>query len=58
MVININKIIEALFEEYPEIRYTAIYKDGNLVYRQKEQVEESSSSDYLHRKKIKFKLLT
>ena len=39
------KIIASLFDEFPEIRYVAIYIENDLVYRQKEKTPDSSSAD-------------
>lgn len=38
-------LIEALFTAFPEIRYVALYIDDELVYKQKEQATNSSSSE-------------
>ena len=40
-----NKIIDELFTSFIEIRYVAIYIDNDLVYKQKQQTSDSSSSD-------------
>lgn len=39
-----HKIIEALFSHFTEIRYVAIYTENELVFRQKEKTQDSSSS--------------
>ena len=40
-----NKIIDDLFTSFLDIRYVAIYTDNELVYKQKQQTLDSSSSD-------------
>ncbi len=42
---NKEDIINALFEEFTDIRYVALYSDGNLVFKQKEVTSDSSSGD-------------
>jgi hypothetical protein len=39
------EIIEDLFDTFYDIRYVAIYTDNELVYKQKQQITDSSSSD-------------
>jgi hypothetical protein len=40
-----NKIIDELFTSFIDIRYVAIYTNNELVYKQKQQTLDSSSSD-------------
>ena len=40
-----NEIIDELFNSFPDIRYVAIYSDNELIYKQKQQTLDSSSSD-------------
>lgn len=42
---NKENIINALFEEFLEIRYVALYLDGELIFRQKNSTANSSSGD-------------
>ena len=39
------EIIENLFNYFSEIRYVAIYKEGELVFKQKEQTLDGSSGE-------------
>ena len=39
------RIIEGLFGSFCEVRYVAVYADGELTFRQREQIAGSSSSD-------------
>jgi len=38
-------VIDSLFQAFKEIRYVAIYKDQELIFKQKHQNSDSSSSD-------------
>lgn len=40
-----NQIIQDLFDSFADIRYVAVYKDNELIFRQKQQSSDSSSSD-------------
>ncbi len=40
-----SKIIDELFTSFSDIRYVAKYTDNDLVYKQKQQTSDSSSSD-------------
>jgi hypothetical protein len=40
-----NKIIDDLFNIFSDIRYIAIYSNNELIYKQKQQISDSSSSD-------------
>lgn len=42
---NKDEIIADLFNSFIDIRYVAIYIDNELVYKQKQQTLDSSSSD-------------
>ena len=42
---NKNQIINDLFNFSVDIRYVAIYKDNELIFEQKQQTYDSSSSD-------------
>jgi len=39
------RIIEDLFGSFSEVRYVAVYADGVLTFRQREQIAGSSSAD-------------
>ncbi len=40
-----NQIINDLFNSFADIRYVAVYKDNELIFKQKQQTDDSSSSD-------------
>jgi len=40
-----NQLIDDLFILFADIRYVAVYKDNELVFRQRQQILDSSSSD-------------
>jgi len=40
-----NNIIATLFNQFPDIRYLAIYSDKNLVSKQREETIDSSSGE-------------
>jgi len=40
-----NKIIEDLFDFHKDIRYAAVYKDSELVFRQREQISDASAGE-------------
>ncbi|MEM6892364.1 MAG: hypothetical protein AAF554_01660 [Bacteroidota bacterium] len=40
-----DSIIEALFKEFGEIRYVAIYQDDELVFQQRDKTENTSSGE-------------
>ncbi len=40
-----NQIIDNLFNSFADIRYAAVYTNDELVFRQKQQTADSSSSD-------------
>lgn len=42
---NKENIINALFDEFSEIRYVALYLDEKLIFRQKENTANTSSGD-------------
>lgn len=42
---NKENIINALFDEFSEIRYVALYLDEKLIFRQKKSTANSSSGD-------------
>ncbi|MEM6738263.1 MAG: hypothetical protein AAF149_02045 [Bacteroidota bacterium] len=42
---NNEKIIDALFSAFSDIRYVAIYVDNSLVYKQKEETPDSSTGE-------------
>jgi hypothetical protein len=39
-----SQIIDNLFNSFIDIRYVAIYTDNELIYKQKQQISDSSSS--------------
>lgn len=40
-----NQIINDLFNSFADIRYVAVYKDNELIFKQIHQTDDSSSSD-------------
>jgi len=42
---NKENIIKTLFEKFSEIRYVALYLEGELVFKQKERTSDSSSGE-------------
>jgi len=44
-MLNKSKVIHGLFASFNDIRYVAIYLNHELVYKQKHQTPNSSSSD-------------
>jgi hypothetical protein len=40
-----NQLIEDLFNLFHEIRYVAVYKDNELIFKQRQSTLDSSSSD-------------
>ncbi len=40
-----NQIINDLFNSFADIRYVAVYKDNELIFKQRQQTSDSSSSD-------------
>ncbi len=42
---NKENIIGALFDKFSEIRYAALYIEGELVFKQRESMADSSSSE-------------
>ena len=40
-----NQIIDDLFNSFVDIRYVAVYKDNELIFKQRQQTLDSSSSD-------------
>ena len=40
-----NEIIDDLFNTFSDIRYVAIYTDNEFLYKQKQEITESSSSN-------------
>src|SRR5580765_7303184 len=40
-----NQIINDLFNSYVDVRYVAVYKDNELIFKQRQQTSDSSASD-------------
>ncbi|UCJ09761.1 hypothetical protein KTO58_11345 [Chitinophaga pendula] len=42
---NKRVVVDALFQQFPEIRYTAIYEAGDLYLQQRQQTADSSAAE-------------
>ena len=40
-----NQIINDLFNSFVDVRYVAVYKDNELIFKQRQQTSDSSASD-------------
>lgn len=43
-MVDTSKIIDSLFESFEDVRYAAIYKNNDLLFKQKKEVSNSSEA--------------